>query len=243
MRASRSELLPQTGGIVHKFWRCHNKEFLLQPHSVKDLYLRNTISGLLDRKTNREVTLQAFCIMGNHSHQVLRYLKKSEALSHFMRTAHSGFGQKYNYQHNRTGKVANERPKTPLIQNDIHAMTVHFYVEANPIRAGRYKPEQLKLDRHNSFRFYAYGIVDEFTKHLETPSWYLALGNTREERQKNYRRLFYAYLRKSDLINPVFILSLFIGDELWKLEQKARIRTLLQAKRSKNTEQEPCDSS
>ena len=64
--------------------------------------------------------------MNNHSHMLIDYWETSEDLSQFMRLSHSRFGFTYNRLHNKSGKVANERPKTPLIEDPNHNMRVHF---------------------------------------------------------------------------------------------------------------------
>jgi putative transposase len=163
--------------------------------------------------------------MNNHGHQILAYRKSLTALSNFMRVAHGMFGQRYNRIHKRTGKVANERPRTSLIQSDAHAMRAHFYVEANPIRANICKAENLKLHKFSSYRFYAFGIVDEQTRMLTPPSWYLKLGTIPEERQARYRSLFYAYLQASgDTANESWRMhAKFIGDAEWLRRQHVRI--------------------
>ena len=82
--------------------------------------------------------------MNNHFHQATSYTNGSSNLSRYMQYAHSLFGARYNRRHRRSGKVAESRPKTPLIQNTTDEMRVHFYVEPNPIRAGFRNLENLK---------------------------------------------------------------------------------------------------
>ena len=53
--------------------------------------------------------------MSNHVHQQMSYQNGATKLSHFMRVAHGTFGMRFNRAFNRSGKVANDRPKTPLI--------------------------------------------------------------------------------------------------------------------------------
>jgi putative transposase len=206
--------------MVHKYWRCHNKSHLLQESSSKRLYLGHTVSALRHKSVSNAVKLHAFCVMGNHSHQVLSYEHKSEYLSRYMRIAHGGFGRAYNAKHKRTGKVANERPGTALIQSDSYAITSHLYVEANPVRSGLNSPENLRLNRYSSFRFYAYGIRDEFTNSLCPPSWYMELGKSWRDRQRAYRKMFYAYLANMGLASVVRH-PRFIGDLAWQ-EQMSR---------------------
>ena len=223
MRIARSIQLSQDNGIVHKYWKCHNSEFLLNTEEVKKLCQRSTDVGLNHLSVQNNVQLHAFCIMDNHCHQLLTYLNDSHFLSKYMHVAHSLFGRVFNDLHDRSGKVANERPKTPLIQNEEHAMRVHFYIEANPIKARMVKlASHLAVMEHNSYRFYAYGIKSVFTKNLILPSWYLELGKTDKERRRRYRNLFEEYIR-GYLNIPFKVLSPFIGEQLWVVRQEDRV--------------------
>jgi REP element-mobilizing transposase RayT len=224
MRPTRSQVLSQSGGIVHKYWRCHNKEYLLQNPIFKKLYLMSSLIVPNPENKPTKVYINAFCIMDNHSHQLVTYDGPSKNLSDFMRISHSWFGRKYNNMNQRTGKVANERPKTPVIQDQEHAMRIHFYIESNPIRAGMFKFENLKLYVYSSFRFYAFGTVDEFTRNITVPQWYLNLGATPEQRQKKYRGLFKEYLKLTKATDPSWIFQLFIGEILWRKSQEERLK-------------------
>ena len=113
-----------------------------------------------------------------------------------MPSTHGRFGLNFNKTKGRTGKVANERPKTPLIENNEHCMRVHFYIEANPVRANLCKKEYLKHYKYSTFKFYAYGIRDAYTELLSLPDWYMDLGKTAKQRQKKYIKLFYEYLEE-----------------------------------------------
>ena len=170
----------------------------------------------------KSVSIHAYCVMDNHYHQSTSYKESSNHLSKYMRYAHGLFGSRYNRWNKRSGKVAESRPKTSLIENTEHEIRVHFYIEANPIRANICKPENLKNYKFNSFKFYAYGIKDEFNSLLTIPQWYLELGRTMKERQKKYRKLFYEYLMEQSeyKINPKVFEGHFIGSSLWKLAQK-----------------------
>jgi putative transposase len=136
---------------------------------------------------------------------------------------------RFNRVFNRSGKVANERPKTPLIGGTESEMRVHFYIEANPIRAGMVKLEKLRYFFWNSYRLYAHGIVDAWTKHLTPPQWYVDLGNTPEERQRAYRVLFRKYLEQVTVSWTQF-LSHFIGDAVWVRKMEAHLKEQLYAR-------------
>ena len=242
MRPTRSQILSQNGGMVHKYWRCHNKKHLLRPTAMKELYLESTIFGLKHKSADGQVKIHAYCVMDNHSHQQLSYKGKSTYFSNFMRVAHSVFGRKFNDINECSGKVANERPHTPLIKpSEEQYMRVHFYIEANPVRAGICKLSLLKFNRFSSYRFYAHGIKDKFSAELEIPKWYLALGKTDAKRQEIYRRLFKKYL-EIERIRPGNYKGRFIGDATWKEEKQIELkRKIKEAKERKETGSPPSE--
>lgn len=219
MRLSRSLQLVLPDGFVHKFWRCHNREYYLTD-PIKSLYMACTKEAL--EKEGEFIKIHSFCVMDNHVHQVLHYSQSSQKLSSFMRRAHSLFGRLYNNLCQRSGKVAEGRPKTPLIQDEDHLMQVHFYVEANPVRAKKIPVEKLKQYKFSSYRYYAFGVRDKYTELLTAPQWYLALGKTAKQRQEKYRRLFAQYL-ESKGIEPHGFLGAFIGALLWVSHQEERV--------------------
>ena len=106
-------------------------------------------------------------------------------------------------------------------------MRVHFYVEANPIRAKFRTLENLKSYVYSSYGFYAYGKKTKFTHLLTIPEWYLQLGKTAQERQTKYRKLFREYVNKYNPNISQIYKKVFIGTEIWILESKARIKKLL----------------
>jgi putative transposase len=211
-------------------WRCHNKEYYLRSQKIKSLYMQTIKESLKTEVTSNNIKIHAYCVMDNHYHQAVSYKESSQYLSRFMRHAHSLFGARYNRINHRSGKVAEARPKTSLIENSEHEMRVHFYIEANPVRAGICKPENLRTYKFNSFKFYAYGIKDEYTHLLTIPEWYMELGKTPHERQKKYRKLFYEYLEENKSSSYTLSNQQFIGSIFWKLKQEERVSLFLKAK-------------
>jgi len=202
MRKSRALTCFESSGLVHKYWKCHNSEFLLKSYDAKAMYSQHTAKALKHQSIKGKVHIQAFCYMDNHVHMLCAYSEGSSHLSKFMQRAHSSFGAQFNRKYNRTGKVAVERPKTPVVEDESDAqMDVHMYIEANPLRAGIVRNlKQLKSYRFSSYQYYAYGIESHFTKGLSAPKWYQSLGSTTKERQKNYRVLFRDYLKRTGWI-------------------------------------------
>jgi hypothetical protein len=143
-----------------------------------------------------------------------------------MRVAHGIFGALFNKAHKRTGKVANERPKTPLIGDLKSEIRTHFYIEANPVRARKTQLEKLRNDKYNSYRYFAYGEVDPITENITPPEWYLGLAKTPEKRQKLYRELFMQYLCTGKEFAARFFKP-FIGSIEWIQERKKALSDLL----------------
>lgn len=236
MRQTRSSVLSKPSGIIHLIWRCHNRERLLALKGARELFFKNLIFGLFHRNSDRSVKLHAFCLMGNHVHHQMSYSNGVAQLSHVLRVAHGRFGRMFNDRFKRSGAVGNDRPKTPLIENTRSQMRVHFYIEANPIRAGIIKLERLRDYFWNSYRFYAYGEVDDYTQHLTPPEWYLELGDTPEKRQKKYRALFIQYLDESIEKSGKF-LGRFIGSDQWIAEQLNTLRAFMRTQSQRRREE------
>ncbi|MCP4599492.1 MAG: hypothetical protein GY847_02965 [Proteobacteria bacterium] len=206
MRKARRDSIGVTG-IVHKMWRGHNREHVLETDMEKTAYLRHLENTFTD-EIKKRVQWYSYCLMGNHTHEGNRVLcvgsksglrKGIRTLGNWMRNGHSRFGAEYNRRHERQGKVAYDRPKTIEVKDEESVLTVMFYGDANPVRAGLVShPSRY---RHSSHRFYAYGEVNEHTVHMTPQPAYLALGDTPKKRQKRYRSLCDCYLRKEGLID------------------------------------------
>lgn len=146
-------------------------------------------------KIQNKIKIHAYCVMDNHFHHLVNYQNGHKSMSDYLHHSNTLLGIRYNKINKRTGKFAEDRPKTCLIENYDHSLRVHFYIEANPILAGKYKKlSQLKKDIYNSYSFYAFGFRTPFTDLLTIPEWYKELGPTDEERQLKYRNLFAKYL-------------------------------------------------
>ena len=224
MRIKRSlQLWPQSAN-VHMYWRCHNRDFLLKESSIKNLYMKSIEDSLNYKKQSENCFIHAYCVMDNHYHQSITYKNGSINLSNFMRYAHGVFGARFNRIKSRSGSVSNGRPKTPLVQNDYYLMQLHFYIEANPIRAKFRTLENLKHYIYSSYGFYAYGIRTKFTSRITIPDWYIKLGKTFRKRQIKYRKLFRNYINENHLLKPISFIKNAIGDSSWTTEYFIEIK-------------------
>lgn len=219
MRKNRSTLLANESGTVHVYGRCHNRANNFKLSSEKSRYLRCMFHSISKKETHYhgKLSVTAFCVMDNHTHAIKKYIGGSKNLSNHLRNSHSQNAREFNRDHKRSGAFSESRPKTALIQNEYYEMTAHMYIEANPIRAGLCTLEGLKHFRHCSYRFFAFGIVDDFTQHLAIPTWYAELGSTKKQRQAKYRKLFFKYLTETSggKKSKQKIHRSYIGDALW----------------------------
>ena len=199
-------------------WRSHNKERNIDSNDEKALYL-NLLNKELKRK-NQSNNLNAYSLMSNHTHEVYDINNKKK-FSDLMRNHHSRYGQLFNINHQRSGKVAYDRPKTCLIESEHYSMNATFYIHANPVKAGITK--NAANYRWSTHRLYAFGKRDRFSINVKFPDWYMALGKNFQERQKNYRKLFDAYLQEQGLIDLNFLDKYSYGSPLWMMKITRRI--------------------
>ncbi len=211
MRKPRCVQLNQIGGLVHEYWQMHNRQFKLESTGIKSVLFACLKFGLHHRTMSKsKIAIQALCFMDNHCHKLVAYSGPSAHLSRFMKLMNGEFARTFHSIFKTSGAVTNGRPKTkPLTANTQDDIRTHLYIEANPIRTGGWKLENIHLYQFNSYRRYAYGVIDEITRILTPPRWYIGLGKTDEERQRRYRSLFRKFcleecgLTRADIVTRV----------------------------------------
>jgi putative transposase len=82
-----------------------------------------------------DVRLLAFCLMPTHFHLAL-WPRREGDLSQFMMWLTTAHVRRYHQQHQTSGHVWAGRFRGFPIQADDHLLTVHRYIEGNPLRAG-----------------------------------------------------------------------------------------------------------
>lgn len=206
---------------VHKIWRGHNKEFNLGSPEHKAAYLEFLNDELESEKHESGSQVHAVTLMSNHTHEVFG-VEKQPLFSNYMRRHHSRYGAYFNKRQNRSGKVAEDRPKTCLLADSHHEMVCTFYIHANPVRA------KLVKDARNypwsTHRLYAFGKRELWMRNITLPKWYLALGLTMAERQSKYRKLYSRYLKSSGNVRQTFLQQRFFGPGSWQLKLEQRVK-------------------
>ena len=184
MRIPRKYLIP-IGTIFHWMFRCINGEFLLEDDEAKARYLDTWFR--LKKRAAGKVEVYAFCVMTNHGHQAARLLSRFIWWSRWVRSAHSSFALWLNKKLGRRGPIAQDRPKTVAVDSQESLKRLMFYIDWNPVRAGMVShPRDYPF---SSYRYYAEGEVNRWTRELTEPQWYKDLGDTPQERQEQYRKL------------------------------------------------------
>ena len=216
MRIPRNAIL-SPHSIFHKMWRTHNKAYLLQPHAEKRSYLACIQEDQRQRCRAEDFVLHGYCIMSNHAHETGQLGDLLKPFSDHMRRAHGRFGLEFNQRNERQGAVAYDRPKTRMVQDQQALRRCMFYSDCNPVRAGLIPhPTDIRWKGLSSCRFYAYGEKNDFSAMLTVPAWYLALGETPEQRQSRYRALLDQYLvEQGKKRDPRLGSGHFDGEESW----------------------------
>jgi putative transposase len=200
--------------LVHTTWRGHNREWIFRSEQDKEKYLQL----LADKCTDSPFELHAYCLMNNHNHDLGR-TPNVKTYSSLMQDVHSAYAQYYNRKSNREGAVGTGRPKSTVVQDEHHAMNAMFYLDANPVRARIVKhPRHYKWCSHS---YYATGGGSAFVSTLSEPEWYQCLGRTPTDRQRTYRRLFDAYLRREGMLpKPGLAPGMYWGNPIWIAERR-----------------------
>lgn len=189
--------------------------------------LRITIANLpfhiLDRGNNRQTVFRAkedftyflkllkrykkefkfklyhFCLMPNHIHLVIKPTIEASLPKIMMRLT-LAYSSYFNKKYEGVGHVWQGRYKSSLIDKEHYFICCGLYVELNPVRAGLVtQPQDWQW---SSYNFYAFGKIDSLTKDLiDTDPYYLELGNTPEERQRNYRKNVEGVIKEDYLKN------------------------------------------
>ena len=132
--------------------------------------------------------------MTNHIH-LLATPEKPTSISNTMKVVGSRYAQYINKRYRRTGTLWEGRHKSSLVQSDKYFLTCSRYIELNPVAANMVlNPEEYTW---SSYHTNAWGDDSWITPHSE----YLRLGQTQEQRRRNYRSLFKHCVDSQDVEN------------------------------------------
>ena len=191
MRVKRSVSLPP-GSIFHYVWRTVAGAFFLETDRVKEMFLDSVFKFY--KRCWGMVAVYSFCVMSNHFHKVSELLGDPKWMSKWAHALHTSFSVKYNRLFKRRGPLGQDRFKSVIADDDEAMMEMMFYGDWNPVEAGiANHPREYTF---SSYRFYAYGETNRWTRYLTRPQWYENLADTDEERQRLYIELCDAWWKE-----------------------------------------------
>jgi len=122
--------------FTHVFFRCHNKQHLLETPVAKSFLLQLWAKY----KKKYQIRIFDFIIMDNHVHLLL-YVKNVEHLGHFMRTVNSQLARFINKMLGRDSQAIRERYKSPLITSGVYLKGVMQYIWLNRYKVNKQRPD------------------------------------------------------------------------------------------------------
>src|SRR6266536_1278953 len=143
---------------------------------------RSFLHSLAQTQTHYPFRLFGYCLMTNHFHLLLAPAA-GQSLSRVLQSLTVAHTWHYHKGHGTLGHVWQGRFKSPVIQDDDHALTVLRYLEANPLRAGMVT--DLADYPWSSYAAHGLGHADALLSVL--PCWE-GIAQTEEARQAFWRQ-------------------------------------------------------
>ena len=146
---------------------------------------RREYLSLLERISQRyESYIHAFVLMSNHVH-LLMTARDADGISLTMQYLGSSYARHINRTRKRTGTLWESRYKSSPIDSDFYCLACYRYIELNPVRAGMVSdPIDYSWSSHRD------NVGQRASSIIAPHATYLALGQSRDERCRRYRRLF-----------------------------------------------------
>lgn len=91
-----------------------------------------------------DLDLVAFCVMGNHFHQLLFQAVDPDSISRFMRSISTSYSMYYNLKYKGHGHVFQSVFKASMIDNESYLTHITRYIHLNPETYSTYKWSSLR---------------------------------------------------------------------------------------------------
>lgn len=166
----------EDGGIYHIYSRGNNRKWLFRDKDDFRFYKEL----LADQRDKYSYDLYHYCLMTNHIHMLLR-IKQGDELPRLMHGVQLGYTRYYRKKYKYLGHLYQGRFRSPRIADESYYLQCGRYIERNPVKAG--VVEHAADYPYSSAADYVLGISDSLVTHNP---YYLEMGKTFEERQKNY---------------------------------------------------------
>jgi putative transposase len=181
---------PSADGLLyHALNRGNNRAAVFFAVDVDRAFLR----ALAQTQARYPFRLHGDCLMTNHFHLLLQP-QDGQSISRVLQSLTVAHTWHDHRGHGTVGHVWQGRFKSPVVQDDEHALTVLRYSEANPLRAGMVA--DLAEYAWSSYPAHGLGSADLLLSPL--PGWE-RLGTTETARQARWRAWVHAPLTAGEL--------------------------------------------
>ena len=164
------------GIIYHAVQRGNNKQNIFSDNNDYIVF-----KNIIKKYKNKYLfELYNYCLMPNHIHLLIKFLRKEEIAKFFQ-----GLFQSFQFHHRRkydyVGMLYQNRYKSIPVEKDSYLLECARYIERNPLRAGIV--DLLHDYKWSSYNFYALGQSDP----VVTPNpLYMELAGLPQKREKLY---------------------------------------------------------
>jgi len=183
------------GGYYHILTRGNDRKVLFK----RDQDYRVFIRLLAKYLETCLISIQHYCLMNNHIHLLLK-LEVAKELPKFMQGVLQSYAHYFRKQYGSSGFLFQNRYKSLIIDSERYLLEAARYIERNPMRAGLVS--DMGEYPWSSFHFYALGKPDKII--IKPSADYLALGETRELRQRRYTEFMGVARVYDEIIDEAF---------------------------------------
>lgn len=113
---------------------CRRLMLMLLPENEVE-QLQHTKNRIRLLNLSDRVQLQAYCLMPNHFHFMLRQIDET-AITQFMHALTTSYSMYFNRKYDRVGPVFQGRFKAVWVDSDAYFMHLSRYIHCNPVKLG-----------------------------------------------------------------------------------------------------------
>lgn len=142
------------------------------------------VDCLKHAKEKTKSKIYAYCLMTNHVHLLVEP-STEDGLGNMVQSLGRKYVQYMNQTYNRTGTLWEGRFKSSLVSKDEYLLACSRYIELNPVRA-----KIVENPRDYPWSSFGFRVEGKYDTLLDEDSVYLGLGETKKEREFNYKKCF-----------------------------------------------------
>lgn len=186
-----------TGATYHVYSRCINKEDLMKSNKIKDLM----IQVIKETQEKYEFDLNAFEILDNHFHFLIKIINNTYTISKILQRIKSIFAKRFNKIYNRCGPFWNERFGSSIIEKSnypaFYLLYLIWYMAYNSVRKAMVdNPRKYKYSSINCYLSQNYNSQLKVTLH----KYFLNLSEIFHNRISAFLDYEILYLKTHNLI-------------------------------------------